>query len=60
MIIFNKKEEVVKVDLQNLRKQGAKVEKLVFNFVDFLAKMIIRKKTKNQLFFNEQLIFCSR
>ena len=51
VIIFNRKEEVVKVDLQNLRKQGAKVEKLVFNFVDFLAKMIIRKKTKSQLFF---------
>ena len=40
MIILNKKEEGVKVDLQNMRKQGATVEKLIFNFVDFLVKMI--------------------
>ena len=38
MIIFNKKEKGVKVDLQNMRKQGATVEKLIF--VDFLVKMI--------------------
>ena len=38
MIILNKKG--VKVDLQNMRKQGATVEKLIFNFVDFLVKMI--------------------
>ena len=39
MIILNKKEGV-QVDLQNLRKQGATVEKLRFNFVNFLVKMI--------------------
>ena len=40
MIILNKKEEGVKVDFQNMRKQGVTVEKLIFNFVDFLVKMI--------------------
>ena len=40
MIILNKKEEGVTVDLQNMRKQGATVEKLRFNFDDFLVKMI--------------------
>ena len=40
MIILNKREESVEVDLQNMRKQGATVEKLIFNFVDFLVKMI--------------------
>ena len=40
MIILNKKEEGVQVDWQNMRKQGATVEKLIFNFVDFLVKMI--------------------
>ena len=46
MIIFNKKEEGVKVDLQNMRKQGAKVEKLIFNFVDSLVKMIYARRQK--------------
>ena len=40
MIVLNKKEEGVQVDWQNMRKQGAAVEKLIFNFVDFLVKMI--------------------
>ena len=40
MIILNKKEEGVRVDLQNMRKKGATMEKLIFNFVDFLVKMI--------------------
>ena len=40
MIILNKKEEGVTVDLQNMRKQGAPVAKLIFNFVDFLVKML--------------------
>ena len=42
MIILNKKEEGVKVDLrkQYMRKQGATVEKLILNFVGFLGKMI--------------------
>ena len=44
MIIFNKKG--VKVDLQNMRKQGAKVEKLIFNFVDSLVKMIYARRQK--------------
>ena len=39
MIILNKKEGV-KVDLRNMRNQGATVEKLIFNFDDFLVKMI--------------------
>ena len=39
MIILNKKEGV-QVDWQNMRKQGATVEKWIFNFVDFLVKMI--------------------
>ena len=43
MIILNKREESVKVDLQNMRKQGATVEKLIFHFVDFLVKMISSK-----------------
>ena len=43
MIILNKKEEGVKVDLQNMRKQGATVETLIFNFVDFLVKMIFSR-----------------
>ena len=38
VIIFNKKG--VKVDLQNMRKQVVKVEKLIFNFVDSLVKKI--------------------
>ena len=51
MIIFKKKEEGVKVDLQNMRKQGAKVEKLIFNFIDFLAKMIYANAKKPTVFF---------
>ena len=46
MIIFNKKEEGVKVDLQNMRKQGANLEKLIFNFVDSLVKMIYARRQK--------------
>ena len=38
VIVFSKKG--VEVDFQNMRKQGAKVEKLIFNFVDSLVKMI--------------------
>ena len=51
VIIFNKKEEDVKVDLQNMRKQGAKVEKLIFNFVDSLVKMIYARHQKANCFF---------
>ena len=43
MIILNKEEEDLKVDLQNMKKQGAKVEKLVFKFVDFSVKMVYAK-----------------
>ena len=49
VIIFNKKS--VKVDLQNMRKQGAKVEKLIFNFVDSLVKMIYARRQKANSFF---------
>ena len=52
VIIFNKKEGVI-VDLQNMRKQGAKMEKLIFNFVYFLGKNDIRKTPKSQLFFSD-------
>ena len=52
MIIFKKKEEGVKVDLQNMRKQGAKVEKLIFNFIDSLAKMIYANAKKPTVFFS--------
>ena len=48
-MIFNKKG--VKVDLQNIRKQAAKVEKLIFNFVDFLVKMIYGRHQKVKCFF---------
>ena len=58
VIIFNKKEGV-KVDLQNMRKQGAEVEELIFNFVDSLVKMIC-KMPKSQLLFSDWLIFCPR
>ena len=49
MIIFNKKG--VKVDLQNMRKQGAKVENLIFNFVDSLVKMTYARRQKANSFF---------
>ena len=39
------------VDLQNMRKQGAKVEKLVFNFADFFVKMIYARSQKANCFF---------
>ena len=58
MIIFN--EKGVKVDLQNTRKQGAKVEKLIFHFVDSLVKMIYARRQKANCFFSEWLIFCPR
>ena len=51
VIIFNKKEESIKVDLQNMRKQGAKVEKILFNFVEFLVKMIYTRRQKTNCFF---------
>ena len=51
MIIFSKKEGGI-VDLQNMKKQGAKMEKLIFNFVYFFGKDDIRKKPKSQLFFS--------
>ena len=52
LIIFNKKGVIV--DLQNMRKQGAKMEKLVFNFADFLVgKNDICKMPKSQLFFSD-------
>ena len=60
MIIFNKKEEGVKVGLQNMRKQGAKVEKLIFNFLDSLVKMIYARRQKANCFFSDGLIFCPR
>ena len=50
MVVFNKKEGV-KVDLQNMKKQAAKVEKLIFNFGDFLAKMIHGRRQKVNCFF---------
>ena len=50
MIIFNKKESVI-VDLENMREQGAKMEKLIFNFVDFLVKMIYARCQKANCFF---------
>ena len=43
-------EEGLTVDLQNMREQGAKVEKLVFNFVDFLVKMIYLSQKANCFF----------
>ena len=49
VIIFNKKS--VKVDLQNMRKQGKKVEKLIFNFVDSLVKMIYARRQKANSYF---------
>ena len=52
MIIFCKKEGGI-VDVQNMRKQGAKMEKLIFNFVYFLGKNDIRKMPKSQLFFSD-------
>ena len=60
VIIFNKKEEDFKLDLKNMRKQGPKVEKLVFSFVDFLVKMIYAKRQKSQLFLSDYLMFCPR
>ena len=50
VIIFCKKEGGI-VDLQNMRKQGAKMEKLIFNFVDFLVKMIYARRLKANCFF---------
>ena len=50
VIVFNKK-EVVKVDLQNMRKQAAKVEKLIFNFGDFLVKMVKMEDAKKSTVF---------
>ena len=58
VIIFNKKG--IKVDLQNMRKQGAKVEKLIFNFIDSLVKMIYVRCQKANCFFSDWLIFCPR
>ena len=49
LVIINKKG--VKVDLQNIRKQGAKEEKLIFNFVDSLVKMIYARRQKANSFF---------
>ena len=51
MIIFIKKEEDLKVDLQNMRKQGAKVEILALIFVDFLVKMTYARSQKANCFF---------
>ena len=49
VIIFNKKG--VKVDLQNMRQQGAKGEKSIFNIVDSLVKMIYARRQKTNSFF---------
>ena len=48
-MIFYKKG--VQVDLQNMRKEGAKVEKLIFNFVDSLVKMTYARCQKANCFF---------
>ena len=50
VIIFNKKEGVI-VDLQNMKKQVAKMEKFIFNFVDFLVKAIYARRQKANYFF---------
>ena len=55
VIIFNKKEGVI-VDLQNMRKQGAKMEKLIFNFVDFLVKIIYARREKANCYFLVNLL----
>ena len=52
-IILNKKQERVMIDLQNVSKQSVKVEKLVFNFVDFLAKIICARRQKLYCFFSD-------
>ena len=57
MIILNKKEEVAKVDLQNVRKQGATVEKLIFSFADFLVKLISSRSLKANCFFLTSISF---
>ena len=56
MVILNKKEGV-KVDWQNMRKQGATVEKLIFNFVDFMVKMISSRSQKANCFFLTSISF---
>ena len=60
MIILNKIEEGVKVDLQNMRKQGVTVEKLIFNLCN-LSKLFCNlhpKETFNEWWhFKLHLIF---
>ena len=60
MIILNKIEEAVMVDLQNMRKQGATVEKLIFNLC-ILSKLFFKlhpKETFNEWWpFKLHLIF---